>query len=101
MRFAFPLLVGLSAGLLALGHARDSSACGGCFVGETENTQVTGHRMIFSISTTETTLWDQISYSGNPASFSWVLPIRGQVTVGLSSDALFEELENDTQVTVS
>jgi MYXO-CTERM domain-containing protein len=115
MRFSSPVVLlfsrtrlrlarcGLAAGLaaLALGSAHDAAACGGCFVGEMENTQVTGHKMIFSISTTETTLWDQISYSGDPASFSWVLPIKGMVTVGLSSDALFEELEAVTSVTVS
>ena len=31
-----------------------------CFHGETENTQVTGHKMILSVSQAETTLWDQI-----------------------------------------
>jgi hypothetical protein len=91
----------LSLPLLALAaHARDASACGGCFVSQSENTQVTGHRMIFSLSKTASTLWDQIKYSGNPKDFAWVLPIHGQVEIGLSSDALFSDLEQITAVSV-
>lgn len=86
---------------LALTHARDASACGGCFVQQSESTQVTGHRMILSVSPKSTTLWDQITYSGNPASFAWVLPTKGVVEVGLSSDALFSTLEPLTEVIVS
>lgn len=63
----------------ALAESRDASACGGCFVQQSENTQVTGHRMVLSLSKTESTLWDQFSYSGNPKDFAWVLPIHGVV----------------------
>ena len=81
-----------------LSDVREADACGGCFhdpAPAPENvTQVTGHRMIFSISPSATTLWDQIRYSGDPASFAWVLPIRGEVDIGLSSDLLFAELES-------
>jgi hypothetical protein len=86
---------------MALVDARDASACGGCLINENESTQVTGHRMILSISKDKTTLWDQIKYSGNPTSFAWVLPIKGQVEIGLSSDAMFETLEAVTQVVIS
>jgi hypothetical protein len=86
---------------LSLVDARDASACGGCFVSQSESTQVTGHRMILSVSNDKTTLWDQIQYQGNPASFAWVLPIKGQVDIGLSSDAMFETLEVLTQVVIS
>jgi len=79
----------------------DAQACGGCIVSQTETTQVTGHRMILSISKDRTTLWDQISYSGEPQSFAWVLPIKGTVDVGLSSDAMFSALEQATSVTVN
>src|SRR5262245_5641429 len=72
--------------------ARDASACGGCFVPPDANTQVTGHRMVLSVSPTETTLWDQIAYSGEPESFAWVLPTKGIVDVGISSDLLFNTL---------
>ncbi len=79
---------------------RDAEACGGCFVPEGVNTQVTAHRMVLSISQTETTLWDQIVYTGEPESFAWVLPTRGVVEVGLSADAMFQALESLTVVTV-
>ena len=90
----------VAVGLLA---SPDAAACGGCFhePGEAENTQVTGHRMIFSISQKETTLWDQFSYAGSPTSFAWVLPVKGTATIGLSSDVVFGYLDQFTGVTVS
>lgn len=81
-------------------YATDSNACGGCFITQQESTQVTGHRMILSISNDRTTLWDQITYAGDPSSFAWLLPIKGQVDIGLSSDAVFGTLEQYTQVSV-
>jgi MYXO-CTERM domain-containing protein len=106
MRFSKTLLLSIPVLALSALHAGDASACGGCFhedpnITQTESTQVTGHKMILSVSNTQTTLWDQISYMGNPSSFAWVLPIKGTVEVGLSSDALFQNLEVATQVNVS
>ena len=95
------LALPLAFASMSLVDARDASACGGCFVSQSESTQVTGHRMILSVSNDKTTLWDQIKYEGNPASFAWVLPIKGQVDIGLSSDALFETLEVATEVVIS
>jgi hypothetical protein len=100
MKLAHSLLFALPLVALAVTDARDAAACGGCFVPPDENTQVTGHRMLLSVSPTQTTLWDQIEYSGDPASFAWVLPIMGQVEIGLSSDALFAFLGQATQVGV-
>jgi hypothetical protein len=78
----------------------DAKACGGCFHQPEPPTQsgtvVTDHRMIFSISLQQSTLYDEIKYAGSPSSFAWVLPIRGQVTVGLSSDTVFASLEQAT-----
>jgi hypothetical protein len=103
MRFVPTILLSISLAALALTPARDASACGGCFheMQDMESTQVSGHRMIFSVSATQSTLWDQISYAGNPASFAWVLPTKGMIDLQLSSDALFANLEQLTQVTVS
>lgn len=84
-----------------LSYTPRAKACGGCFVSQSENTQVTGHRMALSVSMDQTTLYDQITYDGDPESFAWILPIRGQVDVGLSSDALFAALESMTQVTIN
>jgi hypothetical protein len=90
-----------SGALMAVaGVAHNAHACGGCFHEPTPPTQtgtvVTDHRMIFSISTAQTTLYDEIKYSGSPASFAWVLPIRGAVTVGLSAAEVFSALEQNT-----
>jgi hypothetical protein len=92
---------GVAAALVAMA-ARDSKACGGCFHEATSQngTVVTDHRMVFSVSPTQTTLYDQIKYSGSPSSFAWVLPVHGQVTVGLSSDLLFQALDQATQTTI-
>jgi hypothetical protein len=78
--------------------ARDASACGGCFHDPNEiDSVITDHRMILSVSTQQTTLYDQIEFSGAAASFAWVLPIKGVATVGLSADLLFSSLDQLTQ----
>src|SRR4051794_425408 len=89
MKMVRSLLLSLPLAGAALLASRDVSACGACFVPPDEDTLVTGHRMIFSTSMTQTTLYDQIEYAGSPTEFSWVLPIHGQVKVGLSADAMF------------
>jgi MYXO-CTERM domain-containing protein len=101
MRILKAFFLSLTLAAIPLTQAEDASACGGCLVQQTESTQVTGHRMILSISMTQTTLWDQITYSGNPSSFAWVLPTKGVVEIGLSSDALFQALDSATNVIVS
>jgi hypothetical protein len=81
--------------------ARDARACGGCFTPPEETESViTDEKMILSISMSQTTLYDEIEYTGSPASFAWVLPIKGTVTVGLSADVLFETLEQLTATQV-
>jgi hypothetical protein len=56
--------------------------------------------MILAMSQTQTSLWDQIEYVGAPSEFAWVLPIKGQVEVGLSSDSLFASLDTATGVEI-
>src|SRR4029079_2231748 len=48
----------------------------------------------------ETTLYDQIKYSGSPDSFAWVLPIRGVAKGGISADLVFAALSSQTQTTL-
>jgi hypothetical protein len=68
--------------------------------GQNVDSQITGERMIFSISTLQSTLYDEITYSGSPSTFAWVLPIKGKADVGLSADLLFATLDQATSSTV-
>ena len=48
-----------------LAGPRTASACGGCFHPPTQTvTDITDERMLLSVSTTQSTLYDQIEYSG-------------------------------------
>jgi hypothetical protein len=95
------LFLGSAVVGLAVVGARDARACGGCFVPPEETESViTDEKMILSISMSQTTLYDQIEYSGAPASFAWVLPIKGTVTVGLSADILFQTIDQLTATEV-
>ena len=85
---------------VVLAPERPARACGGCFSPPDTPTVVTDHRMLLSVSLDQTTLYDQIQYSGSPDSFAWVLPIAGTADVGLSSDLLFDVLDTLTQTTV-
>jgi hypothetical protein len=57
--------------------------------------------MAFSISTTETVLWDQITYSGNPREFAWVLPVKAGAVLQASRDEWFAALDAATQPVIS
>jgi hypothetical protein len=98
-------LVALSVAAMGLGLVMmegDARACGGCFhpppAPNESPSVITDHRMILSISSKQTTLYDQIRYQGNPSSFAWVLPIAGDATVGLSADVVFASLDDLTKV---
>jgi hypothetical protein len=96
----------LTAALFAAGaiDPHDADACGGCFHGPPQPTEVesvvTAHRMVFAVSTSQTVLWDQIEYSGNPAEFAWVLPVHPGARVELSHDSWLASLDAATQPTV-
>ncbi len=90
------------ASTFAVAGERGARACGGCFHPPTQTlSDITDERMLLSVSTTQTTLYDQIQYAGSPSSFAWVLPIHGTVTVGLSADVLFDSVDvlTATQIT--
>jgi MYXO-CTERM domain-containing protein len=77
-------------------------ACGGFFTEPSETvSQVTGNRIVLSLGMDQTTLYSQIEYSGDPASFAWVLPIKGQADVGLSADGMLNALDAVTAVELS
>ena len=89
-------IVALVAGTWTV-QERSAEACGGCFLPPTENTVVDAHRMAFSISKTQTVLWDQFNYNGDPKEFAWVLPVRPGTRVELSHDEFIAALEAATQ----
>jgi hypothetical protein len=95
--------ISFAASALALTcGARDAAACEGCFHPPTQvATDLTDERMLLSVSTTQSTLYDQIRYAGSPSSFAWVLPIKGTVTVGLSADVLFDSFDELTATTIT
>jgi hypothetical protein len=98
-----PVLLGaFGLSFLALAAAADDArACGGCFHEPMQNGDpITAHRMVFAVSPQQTTLYDEIEYSGDPQSFAWVLPINGPVTIGLSADVLFAALDTATATTI-
>jgi len=82
----------------------EARACGGCFheapAPQQKITVVTDHRMAFAVSPTQTTLYDQIRYSGDPSKFAWILPIASTVDVGLSADVMFGALDTLTQTVI-
>jgi hypothetical protein len=99
MRFLLSLLALGSVSLLS----PDARACGGCFHeiptvggGQQTGTVVTDHRIVLSLSSKETTLWDQVEYAGSPSGFAWVLPIRGVVRVGVGDDGFVDALDQLT-----
>src|SRR6185437_14087256 len=98
-----PFVASLVALASAAAVSGDAHACGGCFPPaqeESQSTVVTGHRMAFAVSTTQTVLWDQIQYQGSPKEFAWVLPIHGPAVLELASDAWFETLDASTTAQV-
>jgi len=89
-------------------QAHDAHACGACFhpvpppnpPPNEVDTVVTEHRMAFAMSTTQSVLWDQIKYSGNPKEFAWVLPVKPGTQVQLSTDAWLAALDANTATVI-
>jgi hypothetical protein len=76
-------------------------ACGGCFAATETQQIVTDHRMAMAIGPSESILWDQIRYTGNPEDFAWILPVWGDVRVELAAGEFFDELEQGSAVQVT
>ncbi len=92
------LMFALLGALATTAMPTDVGACGGCFTGPTTVQVVTDHRMVLSISGGQTTLWDQFQYSGSPADFSWILPIRytERTQVALADDGFMRMADSLT-----
>jgi hypothetical protein len=97
------LILGLSIATtgLTLAGERDAAACGGCFHPPTQTvSDITDERMLLAVSSLQSTLYDQLRYTGTPSNFAWVLPIHGTVDVGLSADVLFDSFDALTQTQI-
>ena len=100
LKLALGVVTAISA--VSIAGARPASACGGCFHPPTQTvTDITDERMLLSVSTAQSTLYDQIEYSGSPSNFAWVLPIHGAVTVGLSAAVLFDSIDTLTATQIN
>src|SRR5262245_58458054 len=95
MKFSWLGAVTALSCVAVVAHSPDAQACGGCFHGVNESVPsvVTGHRMALAMSTTQTVLWDQVQYTGDPQDFAWVLPVGDGAYIEESTDAWFEALE--------
>ncbi|NUP14061.1 MAG: DUF2330 domain-containing protein [Polyangiaceae bacterium] len=80
---------------------RTAEACGGCFAPPDPPTVVSGHRMVMSVSQTQTVLWDQIQYAGDPEEFAWVLPVKPGARIEAGTSAFFEVLEAQSAVRIA
>lgn len=101
LRFAPALAVASS---LLFAPSPEAQACGGGMFAaptEMETTMVTGHRVALSISTTQTVLWDQVRYTGDPKDFAWVMPVKSGARLETASAAWIDVLDVGTTTVVS
>lgn len=84
-------------GAWVAGDEREAAACGACYASVNESTVVSDHKMALAVSQQQTILWDQISYSGNPSQFAYVIPARAGTRLEVSTDAFFDALDASTR----
>lgn len=98
-RLMQPLRISLYALLLALAcillSPLTALACGGLFSADSY-TEQSAERLIFAVDPGKVTLYEQIHYTGSPASFAWVLPVPAVPIVSTASVDLFRELDQQT-----
>jgi hypothetical protein len=91
------LAVAALSSLALVGLPSPVRACGGCFSPPDSVSTVTDHRMVVALSDQQTTLWDQIQYSGSPRDFAWVLPTPTPPTLELATEDFFDWLDGATK----
>jgi len=96
-RLGAPMALGLALGCALVGYEGNATACGACFAAQSESTVVNDHRMALMLSKDHTILWDQISYSGNPKEFAYVIPAKPGTRLEPSTEAWFASLDASTR----
>lgn len=77
-----------------------ADACGGLFCDSTQPVNQAAERIIFSSEDDgSTTAVIQIFYEGPSEEFAWMLPVQGTPEVGVSSNFVFQALQNATNPT--
>ena len=99
--FKFGLGGALAAGVAtaaALGAApAPAHACGGLFCSSSNPVNQAAEQIIFVDNKDgSVTMAIQILYEGPSSKFAWVLPVPGNPTVGVSSDAAFDAIKQAT-----
>jgi hypothetical protein len=89
------MVLGMTCALAAA--PKDADACGACFTSATESTVVNDHKMALKITNQQTILWDQITYTGNPREFAYVVPARPGTKLEASNDGFFAALDLTTR----
>jgi MYXO-CTERM domain-containing protein len=90
-------LGGLAALAASTFVAPPAYACGGFFCDNSQPVNQAAERIIFTHGADgAVTAIIQIQYSGEADSFAWVLPVAGNPTVGVSSNAAFQRLQAAT-----
>lgn len=96
-RAMFVGVLSVLAGASTLSTLPRAHACGGFFCDSAQPVNQAAERIIFSRDDDgNVTALIQIQYSGPAEDFAWVLPVSGSPTVGISSNAAFQRLQQAT-----
>lgn len=77
---------------------RPARAFGGVYFAEQERPGgVTEHRVAVALGPTQTVMWDQVRWSGNPSQVAWIGPVRPGADVSTGADAWFAALDGSTR----
>lgn len=94
----FVTALGLAPILVALIAPRPAEACGGFFCDRNQPVVQNAERIAFlDHGDGRLTTVVQIQYSGPAERFSWILPMPGVPEVDVSSNVVFQQLDNATQ----
>ncbi|MBX3219719.1 MAG: DUF2330 domain-containing protein [Labilithrix sp.] len=81
--------------------AREAAACGGVFIPPTERPAarqvVKDHRIAIAIGRSQTVIWDEVRFEGNPRDLAWVSPVMPGTKIELASSEWIDALDTSTQ----